>query len=86
MTKTIGTDCIHEMTVDTCTICRAHGAPVVYVTAGGLHYHRQRSCRSLAAGQDAVRARDGEAAPITTARLGSADTEYRRPCKTCCTQ
>jgi len=78
-----GADCIHALARDTCAICRHADKPCVYVTGGGLHYHRRRNCPALQAGQANVESRGGDVAPVTTARFGTADVENRKPCKTC---
>ena len=80
-----GTECIHDLTHETCSICREAGKPPVYISAGGSRYHLRRDCSSLQSGQATVDARGGEVAPVTIARLGTADVEGRDACKTCWT-
>jgi hypothetical protein len=75
--------CRHDLTVGTCTICKMDGRPVVYITAGGLHFHRTKDCANLASGQLEVEARGGTAARIEGLHPGSQRLADRKPCKLC---
>ena len=75
-------DCPHGLTPETCTFCVQASDPTVYVTAGGLYFHRTIDCEALGYGQRLVAERGGTPAQIESLRRGDAERTRKR-CTTC---
>lgn len=76
-------ECKHGLDTLTCSICRNAERPAVYITSGGIRYHKTPDCEALCKGQDDVLRRGGSPDSVRVARLGSSDLDGRDPCKTC---
>lgn len=75
-------NCKHELPTLQCSICKVPDPRSVIYTDGGLHYHLNRSCKNLIAGQDIVRARGGTPSPIRNG-FEHLVKEQREPCRFC---
>jgi hypothetical protein len=76
-------ECKHGLELVTCSICRNAEKPGVYITSGGIRYHKTPNCEALRKGQEEVIARGGTPDAVRVAHLGSSDLDSRDPCKTC---
>ena len=74
-------ECRHGMLGGTCSICRDETP--VYMSGGGIAYHRTRRCPALNAGQDEVIARGGVTSRVEVRGRSTAEAEGRRACLTC---
>ena len=74
-------ECKHGLEESFCSVCR-HPDPV-YVTAGGVAYHRRPDCEHLAEGQALVDRRAGSTAPIQLVTESKAEAMGRRRCRHC---
>ncbi len=62
-----------------CARCKAQLMPTVYVSGGGMKYHRTMDCPALIEGQSMVET----PSPVKPVSLGSEIAQERDPCKTC---
>lgn len=78
--------CKHgELNPQFCSICRdsePQERKSVYFTAGGQHFHLKTDCSALLEGQQLVRDRGGNPAPLQSGYLDVVK-HSRKPCKTC---
>lgn len=65
-----------------CTYC-VNGDRTVFITSGGDCWHVTSSCAGIAAGHQRNREIGLGTSPITSVRLGSPETTFRRPCSVC---
>ena len=73
-------ECVHGMgSPQFCVLCKGSSLPNIYVTAGGMHYHKTPHCPNLIKGQAQVE----NPAPIETVPHGSEKMQNRKPCKKC---
>lgn len=76
--------CRHEIfPASACDVCRMDGRASVFITGGGVHFHRRRDCWALRKGQGQVERRGGRAEEIESVIRGSARLEGRDPCSVC---
>lgn len=75
--------CVHGIGQYSCSYCKNGFKPAVYITAGGMAYHKRPDCPALEQGQRYVVARGGTVAPVETAALGPPRLDDRTMCRTC---
>ncbi len=78
--------CIHEFEVDQCGLCKTPPKgikKVVYITKGGMSFHNNPRCRTLASGQNEAEGKGLDIHPITPVNWAIAN-ETRRQCRNCC--
>lgn len=80
--------CPHgEQTPADCKVCEGRLpdrkiSETVYITAGGVYWHRKANCHILEFGQSKVLERGGNPAPIEAVSLDSVKYD-REPCHVC---
>ncbi len=73
-------ECPHGMgSPDWCGLCIGSKVPSVYISSGGMKYHKTPDCPALIEGQSMV----DNPSPIQTVKCGSANLVGRNPCRTC---
>ena len=78
-------DCEHGMPSNGCAMCESPPAEinkVVFVTAGGSHFHNDTNCLALHGGQDEARDRGDTIHDIRATSWALVRLE-RSPCRTC---
>ena len=78
--------CIHEFATGQCGLCKEPPKginKIVYITRGGMSFHNNPRCRTLASGQADAESKGLEVHPITPVKWAIAD-ETRRRCRNCC--
>lgn len=79
--RAAGAPCKHRIAAGQCPLCRGKG--VVYITGGGMAFHRRIDCPSLAMGQRKVLQRGGQPMPIEGVVVRSLKLIARDACRTC---
>ena len=78
-------DCEHGLPIQGCALCIAPPPGVnrvVFVTAGGTHFHNNQYCTALHSGQDDARDRGDKIHDIRATSWGQVQLEKTR-CRTC---
>jgi hypothetical protein len=78
--------CIHEFAIGQCGLCKEPPKginKIVYITRGGMSFHNNPRCRTLASGQAEADSKGLEVHPITPVKWAIAN-ETRRRCRNCC--
>lgn len=78
--------CRHEIQRHLCTSCAPPPAgypDLVYVSGGGLRFHRTPECPQLQEGQTLVDERGGVRAAVRSIRTNDAVANGRSRCRTC---
>jgi hypothetical protein len=80
-------DCVHQMPVSWCALCKprpgvlSHG----YRTGGGTAYHNDPDCKWLLKGQQRARGRGKDVHEKIRVAWGSVNPGELEPCEFCCT-